>query len=115
MGRWNKLEAVHALLQPGKVGWLRAGGPLPTHCITSVTHAPHPTTAPPTVRQPVSSHDTPPRLLDSQQPLTMATLDARGMAAMSSLRSCFTNSPVLILTGHFSWHMPSAAHVSCPS
>lgn len=41
--------------------------------------------------------------------LTMATPLARGISAISSLRSCFTSSPVLILTGHFSWHMPSAA------
>lgn len=40
---------------------------------------------------------------------TMATAEARGCcSAISSLRSCLTSSPVLILTGHFSWHMPSA-------
>ena len=47
--------------------------------------------------------------------LTMATAEARGRAAMSSARSAFTSSPVLILTGHFSWHMPSAAQVSLAS
>mmetsp|Transcript_20938 Transcript_20938/g.55064 ORF Transcript_20938/g.55064 Transcript_20938/m.55064 type:complete len:264 (+) Transcript_20938:963-1754(+) len=29
----------------------------------------------------------------------------------ASCRRVLMNSPVLILTGHFSWHMPSAAHV----
>ena len=32
-----------------------------------------------------------------------------------SSRIVFTNSPVLIDTGHFSWHMPSAAHMSKPA
>ena len=32
----------------------------------------------------------------------------------SSARSDLTSSPVLILTGHFSWHIPSAAHISFP-
>ena len=31
-----------------------------------------------------------------------------------SWRMCLMSSPVLIFTGHFTWHMPSAAHVSSP-
>mmetsp|Transcript_17846 Transcript_17846/g.54553 ORF Transcript_17846/g.54553 Transcript_17846/m.54553 type:complete len:224 (-) Transcript_17846:1621-2292(-) len=46
----------------------------------------------------------------------MATAFADGLATRSfSSRMVFTNSPVLILTGHFSWHMPSAAHMSRPA
>jgi len=30
----------------------------------------------------------------------------------ASWRSVLMSSPVLILTGHFSWHMPSAAQVA---
>ena len=45
-----------------------------------------------------------------------ATAAARGCASeTSSARSDLTSSPVLILTGHFSWHMPSAAHISLPA
>ena len=36
------------------------------------------------------------------------------LALISSARMLLMSSPVLILTGHFSWHMPSAAHVASP-
>mmetsp|Transcript_29898 Transcript_29898/g.88503 ORF Transcript_29898/g.88503 Transcript_29898/m.88503 type:complete len:273 (+) Transcript_29898:1344-2162(+) len=45
----------------------------------------------------------------------LAADDERGEDFMSSVRMCLMRSPVLIFTGHFSWHMPSAAHVSAPS
>mmetsp|Transcript_7941 Transcript_7941/g.23665 ORF Transcript_7941/g.23665 Transcript_7941/m.23665 type:complete len:263 (-) Transcript_7941:1668-2456(-) len=46
----------------------------------------------------------------------MAARFAAGDAVRSfSSRMVFTSSPVLILTGHFSWHMPSAAHMSRPA
>ena len=36
------------------------------------------------------------------------------MSFICSARMDLISSPVLILTGHFSWHMPSAAHVASP-
>lgn len=35
-------------------------------------------------------------------------------SARVSARMDLMRSPVLILTGHFSWHIPSAAHVASP-
>mmetsp|Transcript_6483 Transcript_6483/g.19694 ORF Transcript_6483/g.19694 Transcript_6483/m.19694 type:complete len:226 (+) Transcript_6483:1115-1792(+) len=48
--------------------------------------------------------------------MVLATVLAMGEATRSfSSRIVLTSSPVLILTGHFSWHMPSAAHMSRPA
>ena len=35
-------------------------------------------------------------------------------AASASVRRALMSAPVLMPTGHFSWHMPSAAQVSMP-
>mmetsp|Transcript_14119 Transcript_14119/g.56275 ORF Transcript_14119/g.56275 Transcript_14119/m.56275 type:complete len:226 (+) Transcript_14119:1367-2044(+) len=48
--------------------------------------------------------------------MALATAFADGDAVRTfSSRIVLTSSPVLILTGHFSWHMPSAAHMSSPA
>ena len=56
-------------------------------------------------------HAVAPKLLAT----TSATLLALGMSSIASARTCLISSPVLIFTGHFSWHMPSAAQVALPS
>ncbi len=49
---------------------------------------------------------------------TMDSASARDALAPAALRSSarmlLISSPVLIFTGHFSWHMPSAAQVASP-
>ena len=44
----------------------------------------------------------------------MAVFWARVWSPRFSWRMCLMSSPVLIFTGHFTWHMPSAAQVSSP-
>lgn len=45
---------------------------------------------------------------------TIAVFCARVWVPKFSWRMCLMSSPVLIFTGHFTWHIPSAAHVSSP-